>query len=294
MSDDLPDFAKKSKFAVVAALPVPYHKRNEQGVSFMLGAICGDVIGRPFEFKGFVLTKDFDLFSDRSQFSDDTVMTAAAADAILNGRSFEECYVEYGRRHIEGGFGGMFKKWLLDDNRVQGQSWGNGSAMRVSAVAWLAGSLDEVIALAEKSALPSHASEEGIKGAVAAAAAVKLAIDGVDFPDIRKRIVSLVGYNLDRSVDQIRENYPRFAVSCQDSVPEAITCALEATSFEDAVRNAVSLGNDSDTQAAIAGSIAEARFGVPQEIADRCVATLTPDLKAILDQFQAKVAGKKA
>lgn len=256
----------------------------------MLGAICGDVIGRPFEFKGFVLTKDFELFSDRSQFSDDSVMSAAVADAVMNGRSFEECYVEYGRRHIEGGFGGMFKKWLLDDNRVQGESWGNGSAMRVSAIAWLASSLDEVIDIAKQSALPSHASEEGIKGAVAAAAAVKLALDGVEFADIRREIVRITGYNLDRSVDEIRAHYPRFAVSCQASVPEAIICALESTSFEDAVRNAVSLGNDSDTQAAIAGSIAEARFGVPQDIADRCVATLTPDLKRVLEQFQAKVA----
>ena len=184
----------------------------------------------------------------------------------------------------------MFKTWLLDDNRVQGSSWGNGSAMRVSAIAWLAGSLDEVITLATQSALPSHASEEGIKGAVAAAAAVKLSIDGWDFTDIRKKIVELVGYNLDRSVDEIRANYPRFAVSCQDSVPEAITCALESTSFEDAVRNAVSLGNDSDTQAAIAGSIAEARFGIPSEMADRCVATLTPDLKGILDQFTVRAS----
>jgi ADP-ribosylglycohydrolase len=258
----------------------------------MLGAICGDVIGRPFEFKGFVLTKDFELFSERSKFSDDTVMTAAVADAVMNGRSFEECFVEYGRRHIEGGFGGMFKKWLLDDNRLQGNSWGNGSAMRVSAIAWLAGTLDDVMEIARQSALPSHNSPEGITGAVAAAAAVKLARDGVAFSDIRREIVRLTGYNLDRSVDEIRANYPRFAVSCQDSVPEAITCALEATSYEDAVRNAVSLGNDSDTQAAIAGSIAEARFGVPAEIVDRCVATLTPDLKAILDQFNAKVAAR--
>lgn len=258
----------------------------------MLGAICGDVIGRPFEFKDFLLTKDFELFSDNSRFSDDTVMTIAVADAVLNGRSFEDCYVEYGRRHIEGGFGGMFKNWLLDDNRVQGNSWGNGSAMRVSAIASLAGSLDDVIEIARQSALPSHNSPEGIQGAVAAAAAVKLALDGVAFADIRREIVRLTGYNLDRSVDEIRANYPRFAVSCQDSVPEAITCALESTSFEDAVRNAVSLGNDSDTQAAIAGSIAEARFGVPAEIADRCVATLTPDLKVILDQFNVKVASR--
>ncbi len=258
----------------------------------MLGAICGDVIGRPFEFKGFVLTKDFELFSDRSKFSDDTVMTAAVADAVMNGRSFEECYVEYGRRHIEGGFGGMFKKWLLDDNRVQGNSWGNGSAMRVSPIAWLANSLDEVTEIARQSALPSHNSPEGINGAVAAAAAVKLALDGVKFDDIRREIVRITGYNLDRSVDEIRANYPRFAVSCQDSVPEAITCALESTSFEDAVRNAVSLGNDSDTQAAIAGSIAEARFGVPSEIADRCLATLSPDLKSVLDQFHSKITGR--
>lgn len=267
-----------------------YLEYIDVGVEAMLGAVCGDVIGRPFEFEGYVLTKEFELFSNKSQFSDDTVMSVAVADAIMNGKGFQTCLVEYGVRHIDGGFGKLFKQWLLDENRKQGTSWGNGSAMRVSACAWLADDVQQTISFARQSALPSHASDEGVKGAVAAALAVRLVLEGWEFKDVRKRITEVVGYNLDRTVDDIRANYPRFKVSCQESVPEAITCALEATSFEDAVRNAVSLGNDSDTQAAIAGSIAEARFGVPKEIAERCVSTLTPDLSAVLDQFLERTA----
>jgi ADP-ribosylglycohydrolase len=149
----------------------------------------------------------------------------------------------------------------------------------------LSENLAEAIGLAWKSALPSHGHPEGIKGAIAAAAAVRLALDGKSREEVRNAIASLTDYDMNRSVDQIRANYPRFKVTCQDSVPEAIICALEATSYEDAVRKAVSLGNDADTQAAIAGSIAEAFFGVPDQIAERALSTLTPDLRKVYDQF---------
>jgi ADP-ribosylglycohydrolase len=160
----------------------------------------------------------------------------------------------------------------------------------VSALAWLAGSVEEAMQMATWSALPSHGHPEGIKGAVAAAAAVRLALEGESQQSIRRIVSDITGYDLDRTVDGIRADYPRFKVSCQESVPEAIICALESTSYEDAVRNAVSLGNDADTQAAIAGSIAEALFGVPDFIADRCLPLLTADLAAVYDQFRAKTA----
>lgn len=251
----------------------------------MLGAICGDVIGRPYEFEHPVRTKDFELFVKGSRFSDDTVMTAAIASAVMYGRGYTESMVEFGLRHIEDGYGKGFKAWLLDENRKQGASWGNGSAMRVSAIAWLATDLKQTILFAKQSALPSHASPEGITGAIAAAAAVRLAIEGWEPKDIRAKITELSGYDLSRSVDEIRENYPRFKVSCQESVPEAIICALEATSFEDAVRNAVSLGNDADTQAAIAGSIVEPMFGIPSFIIENSISTLTGDIQAVFDEF---------
>ncbi|MBY3157252.1 ADP-ribosylglycohydrolase family protein [Rhizobium laguerreae] len=256
----------------------------------MLGAICGDVIGRPYEFEAPTTNYDFELFTDQSRFSDDTVMTAAVADAILNERPFDEALVEFGLRHIEGGYGKGFKAWLLDVNRQPGTSYGNGSGMRASPVGWLSGSLAETIGLAWRSAMPSHGHPEGIKGAIAAAAAVRLALEGKTQEEVRSVVASLTGYDMNRSVEQIRANYPRFKVTCQDSVPEAIICAIEATSYEDAVRKAVSLGNDADTQAAIAGSIAEVYFGVPDQIAERALATMTPDLRQVYDQFVDRTA----
>lgn len=256
----------------------------------MLGAICGDVIGRPYEFEAPTTNYDFELFTDKSRFSDDTVMTAAVADAILNERPFEVSLVEFGLRHIEGGYGKGFKAWLLDENRQPGTSYGNGSAMRVSPIGRLSASLEEAIGLAWKSALPSHGHPEGIKGAIAAAAAVRLAIEGKTQEEVRNAVALLTGYDMHRSVEQIRANYPRFKVTCQDSVPEAIICAIEATSYEDAIRKAVSLGNDADTQAAIAGSIAEIYFGVPDQIAVKALSTLTPDLKEVYDQFTQRTA----
>lgn len=252
----------------------------------MRGAICGDFIGRPYEFENPTTDYGFELITADSRFSDDTVMTVAVADAIMSERPFEESLVEFGIRHIDGGYGKGFKAWLLDENRQTGTSYGNGSAMRASPVGWLTGGLAECLGLAWKSAEPSHSHPEGIKGAIAAAAAVRLALEGVTQEGVRRAIAALTGYDMDRSVNQIRSDYPRFKVTCQDSVPEAIICAVEATSFEDAVRKAVSLGNDADTQAAIAGSIAEVWFGVPDWIAGPALSSLTPDLSAVYRRFE--------
>lgn len=255
----------------------------------MLGAICGDVIGRPYEFEFPTRTKDFDLFRHDSRFSDDTVLTAAVAHKLIHGGSYEKALVEFGLRHIEDGFGKGFKAWLLDENRGRGDSFGNGSAMRVSPVAWFATSVEQAIDMATESALPSHAHPEGIKGAVAVAVAVRLSIEG-RFDEIRNVVTSLTGYNLGRSVDEIRRTVPRFKTTCQESVADAIICALEATSFEDGIRNAVSLGNDADTQASIAGAILEPHFGVPFQIRQKCVATLSPDIASVFEDFEDRTA----
>jgi ADP-ribosylglycohydrolase len=251
----------------------------------MLGAICGDVIGRPYEFEFPTRTKEFDLFRHDSRFSDDTVLTAAVAHKLMHGGSYEQALVDFGKRHIEDGFGKGFKAWLLDENRVIGDSFGNGSAMRASPVAWFATSVDEAIEMARESAMPSHSHPEGIKGAVAVAAAVRLSVEG-RFAEIRDVVTKLTGYDLTRSVDEIRRTVPRFKTTCQESVADAIICALEATSFEDGVRNAVSLGNDADTQASIAGAILEPRFGIPWEIRSKCVETLSPDIARVFGDFE--------
>lgn len=256
----------------------------------MLGAICGDVIGRPYEFENPVRTKDFELFTAASRYSDDTILTVAVAHAAMTGAPYVDALVTFGQRHLEQGFSRGFRAWLLDPNRGPGNSYGNGSAMRVSPVAWLARDLKEAIHMAEQSALPSHGHPEGIKGAVATAAAVRLAIEGRTQEEIRRTVADLTGYDLDRTVDGIRADYPRFKTTCPDSVPEAIVCALEAISYEDAVRNAVSLGNDADTQAAIAGAIAEPLFGVPDWIAERALSTLTPDLREVVAAFTERTA----
>jgi len=259
----------------------------------MLGAVCGDVIGRPYEFENPVRTKDFQLFTEASRFSDDTVLTDAVAHAAMTGAPYGDALVDFGVRHLAQGFSKGFKAWLLDPERGMGDSYGNGSAMRVSPVAWVARDLGEAIGMARDSALPSHGHPEGIKGAIATAAAVRMAIEGFSQEDIRQRVASLTGYDLDRTVDGIRANYPRFKTTCPDSVPEAIVCALEATSYEDAVRNAVSLGNDADTQAAIAGAIAEPIFGVPAWIEANAVATLPEDIRRVLAQFQDRYAATR-
>jgi ADP-ribosylglycohydrolase len=257
----------------------------------MLGAICGDVIGRPYEFEFPTRSKDFELFRPDSRFSDDTVLTAAVAHKLMHGGTFEQALVDFGLRHIEDGFGKGFKAWLLDENRGIGDSFGNGSAMRVSPVAWFARSIEDAIELARDSAMPSHSHPEGIKGAVAVAVAVRLSIEG-RFGEIRNAVTDITGYDLNRSVDEIRRTVPRFKTTCQESVADAIICALEARDFEDGIRNAVSLGNDADTQASIAGAILEPHFGVPGEIFFHCVGTLKKarDIQDVFDDFQDRTA----
>jgi ADP-ribosylglycohydrolase len=250
----------------------------------LLGAIAGDVIGSVYERFPHKST-EFELFGPGSRFTDDSVLTIATAHALLTGASYCDAYHAFGNRYPDAGYGGAFRGWLSSDDREPYGSWGNGSAMRVSPVGLAGESLDAVLVEAARSAAATHDHPYGITGAQAVAAAVFLARNGVPKDGIRKQVAELSGYDLSRSVSAIRATYT-FDVSCQGSVPEAITCFLEADDFEHAVRLAVSLGGDADTQAAIAGGIAEAFWGgVPRHIAGPTLERLPRELREIVDRF---------
>jgi ADP-ribosylglycohydrolase len=251
----------------------------------MLGAIIGDMIGMPFE-RSPVKTKDIALFAHGACFTDDTVMSIAVADALLSGASLVDKLKEWYRRHPHVGYGMTFAKWAAHPtDRDPYQSWGNGSAMRVSPVAWVADDLERVLASARMTAAVTHDHPEGIAGAECVAGCILLARQKAGMPDIAAFARRYYGARLDRTLAQIRPGYS-FEVSCIGSVPEAITAFLESTSYEDAVRNAVSLGGDSDTQACIAGAIAEAFYGgVPAALRDEAVRRLDEDLLSVLKRF---------
>ena len=250
----------------------------------MIGAIAGDIIGSVYEHDP-IKTKDFPLFHPRSQFTDDTVLTVAVADAILSGRSYVESIREIGRRYPRAGYGRSFTEWLHSEDSRPYNSWGNGSAMRVSPVGYAFSSEEETLRQAAMSAEITHDHPEGIKGAQATALAVFLARAGEDKEGIRARIAAQFGYDLDRTVDDIRPSYV-YDISCQGTVPEAIVAFLDSGSYEDAIRNAVSLGGDSDTLACITGGIAEVFYGaVPEEIRAGVEECLTSDLWEVTEEF---------
>ena len=244
----------------------------------MLGAIIGDVAGSLYEFSS-NKTKDFPFFAPGSRVTDDSIMTiavgCACADSDLTDEwGFKASVVwnmrNLGRMYPSAGYGGMFYQWLHSDIMPPYNSFGNGSAMRVSQVAWVAESLEQAETLAKWSAEVTHDHPEGIKGAQAVAAAIYLAKEGASKAEI-KAYIEKKYYVLDFTLDEIRPGY-EFDVTCQGSVPQAIQCFLEAEDFEDAIRNAISLGGDGDTLAAMAGAIAEAYFGIPEDLADRVMA----------------------
>ncbi len=222
----------------------------------MIGAIAGDIIGSIYE-RHPIKTRDFPLFDSRCRFTDDTVLTLGVANAILTGRSYQESMREMGRKYPDAGYGGSFIQWLFSDNPQPYNSWGNGSAMRVSPVGFAFNTEEKVLTEAEKSAEITHNHPEGIKGAQATALSIFLARTGHKKDLIRSEIIQRFGYDLDRTADNIRPAYS-FDISCQGTVPEAIISFLDSDSYEDAIRNAVSLGGDSDTLACITGGIAEA------------------------------------
>lgn len=264
----------------------------------MYGAILGDIIGSPYEFDRGNKSKDFPLFCEDSHFTDDTVMTIAVADAFMDDELVMDDNVirqklidsmqKYGVKYPHAGYGGMFRQWLRSRKPKPYNSFGNGSAMRVSAVAWLFDDLGMVRYMARLSAEVTHNHPEGIKGAEATAVAIFLARMGRSKAEIKKSIETVYGYDLDRTCDEIRPGYYHVE-SCQETVPEAIIAFLEGESFEDVIRNAVSLGGDCDTLTCIAGSLAEGFYGVPEELKQQCRQRLTPDLIAVLDRFDAMV-----
>ena len=257
----------------------------------MLGAIIGDIVGSRFEWDN-IKTKDFDFLTYKCSVTDDSIMSLAVAKAIVqcdgDYSSLSEKTVKYmraiGRSYPFCGYGGMFRQWIYSDTPKPYGSYGNGAAMRVSACGFAATSIGEAIELSRKVTEVTHNHPEGIKGAQATAAAIFLARTGASKAKIKSFIQGEFGYDLSRTCDQIRPTY-RHVESCQETVPEAITAFLEGESFEDVIRTAVSLGGDCDTLTAIAGSIAEAFYGVPEDLKEECRNRLATDLGTVLRRF---------
>lgn len=267
----------------------------------MYGAILGDIIGSPYEFDRGDKSKDFPLFSPASTYTDDSVMTVAVADAFLNiPPGADEAEIRnllinkmrlFGRTFRHAGYGTMFRSWLNSWHPEPYYSCGNGSAMRVSAAGWLFDNLETVRKMARFSAEVTHNHPEGIKGAEAIASAIYLARTGSTKAEIKAHIEDNFHYDLSRTCDEIRPAY-RHVETCQETVPEAITAFLEGNSFEDVIRTAVSLGGDCDTLTCIAGSMAEAFYGVPEELKQECRARLPEQLGSVLSRFDEAVKNK--
>lgn len=265
-------------------------KATTSGTGMLLGAVAGDMIGSYYEFRP-VKSCDFEMFRCGSSFTDDTVMTVATAEWLLTGGSLTDIMQSYGRRYPNAGYGGSFVRWIASGQPQPYNSWGNGSAMRVSPVGWAFDSLEATLDAARLSAAVTHNHPEGIKGAQATAACVFLARNGKDKAYIKDYVERTFGYDLGRTCDAIRPSYS-FDVSCQGSVPESVIAFLDSTDYESAVRLAVSLGGDADTMAAIAGGIAEAYYGgVPGHIAVDVSTRLPEELADVLRRFYSRFAG---
>lgn len=287
----------------------------------MLGAIIGDIVGSVYEWDN-IKTKDFPLFTDECFFTDDTIMTIACAEALMNGATrdhFIDAYKKWGRLYPDASYGSRFNQWIHSDTREPYNSWGNGAPMRVSPCSWFIRGwvlnlgparrastwTTEGVETAVLSAEVTHDHPEAIKGAVAVAEAIfmcryfrdyyQFESQGIetDYEDyykneIKLRMKWIYSYDLSRTLDEIRPTYA-FDESSQGTVPEAITAFLESTDFEDAIRNAISLGGDSDTLAAIAGSIAEAAYGIPDDIREKVLSYLDEPLLEVLYKWEAFV-----
>jgi ADP-ribosylglycohydrolase len=253
----------------------------------MLGAIAGDIIGSIYEARP-IKTTQFPLFHRHSHPTDDTVLTIALADSILSGRDYVDNLKEYFCRYPEAGYGVAFARWAMSIKRAPYNSWGNGSAMRVSPVGFAYASLDEVLDRAKASAEVTHNHPEGIKGAQATAAAIFLARSGTAKSGVKEYVEKQFGYDLNEPLDELRRRYS-FDVSCQGTVPAALVAFLDAEDYEDAVRKAISVGGDSDTLACITGGIAQAFYGsVPVHIRKKVYELLDDDLRGIVRRFCAR------
>ena len=263
----------------------------------MLGAILGDMIGAPYEFDRSPKVKEFPLFGRGTQFTDDSVMTIAVADALIsvrNGaddtevkRALVDSMQKWGHRYPNAGYGCMFYEWLRTRNPKPYGSFGNGSAMRVSAAGWLYDTLEETRRIARLTAEVTHNHPEGVKGAEAIASAIFMARMGRSKDEIKAFIVREFGYDLTRTCDEIRPGYHHIE-TCQQTVPEALTAFFEGEDFEDVVRTAVSLGGDCDTLTCIACSVAEAFYGIPEFMKEECLKRLPEDMAGVIEEFEKK------
>ena len=265
----------------------------------MYGAIIGDMVGSPYEFDRGRKVKYFGpLFITRSVFTDDSVMTIAVAEALMDvGPDAGENEIKsavvksmqkWGRKYPDAGYGGRFIGWLTEKDPKPYGSWGNGSAMRVSAVGWLYDSIERTREVARWTAEVTHNHPEGVKGAESTASAIFLARNGSSKEEIKQYIIDEFGYDLSGTCDEIRPTY-HHVESCQETVPEAITAFLEGDDFEDVIRTAVSLGGDCDTLTCIAGGIAEAFYGIPSAIMGECLIRVDDDLRKVIERFDSTV-----
>lgn len=263
----------------------------------MYGAILGDMIGSPYEFDRGNKTKDFPFFDKGATYTDDSVMTIAVAEALMTAAeqgvmddepSVKELLIEsmqdWGHRYPYAGYGGRFHGWLAARNPEPYNSWGNGSAMRVSPAGWMFSDIEMTRKVAAWTAEVTHNHPEGVKGAESVAAAIFMARNGSSKDEIKEYVIREFGYDFSRTCDEIRPGY-RHVESCQETVPEAFTAFFEGVDFEDVIRTAVSLGGDCDTLTCIAGSIAEAFYGVPEDLKHECENRLPDDLREVLNKF---------
>ena len=258
----------------------------------MIGAILGDIVGSPYEFHN-IKKENFPLIQQKSRYTDDTVMTLAVVRSLMDGygKTDEEIMEilitnmkKYGRMFPDAGYGGMFYKWLMTEETKPYNSFGNGSAMRVSSVGWLYPTMEETLHMAALTAGVTHNHPEGIKGAQAIAAAIYLARTGADKEEIMDYVRRNFMYNLDFTMDEIRPGY-HFDVTCQGSVPQAIRAFYEGSDYESTLRKAVSIGGDSDTISCMAGGIAEAYYGMPEMLKEECLDILPKELRKIAEEF---------
>lgn len=257
----------------------------------MIGAIFGDIVGSGYEFDN-IKTKEFKLFTDKCKFTDDTVMTVAVADALMQFEkitdleAFKKVLIRtmhrYGKKYPRAGYGGHFRMWLRNEETEPYGSYGNGSAMRVSPVAWNANSLDEALALAKASAEVTHNHPEGVKGAVVTAGATYLARTGATMAEIKEFVSGY--YDMNFTLDEIRPSY-YFNETCQHTVPQAMQAFFESTSFEDTIRNGISIGGDSDTLCAICGAVAEAYYGMTEQEKAVAMSYLDEPMREVVRMF---------
>ena len=258
---------------------------NEQNSSkILLGAVAGDIVGSRFEWHP-NKSEEFELVHVNCHFTDDSVLTLAVAEAILEGKEYQQKILEFAKQYPHAGYGGRFRNWVRTGGGEAYNSYGNGSAMRVSAVGWAFHDEIEVLQAAKASALVTHNHAEGVKGAQATALAIFLARNGVDKKIILQRIADQFDFALNFSLDEIRPNY-EFDVTCQGTVPPALVAFYESQNYEDAIRKAISLGGDADTLAAISGSIAEAYYGgIPGWLEKEIEKIMPPHLWNVIERF---------